>query len=252
MTENITYAVLNLSATPGPSHRQKGNSKDNQAAPVYAEVKMKPLDLPSVKSGAAPGPIYQETKVTDKDTGQPGPRKKHCSKRWVLALIAVMVFLIVNGIIVGVALLFHGSGDSNKSAGNSGANTSTDCSEEWMKHKDSCYYFSNEKVKFNWNNSREECFKNKSDLVIINDTEELDFLNATQSEKGGYYFIGMIYSGTADKEWIWINKSQGLNKLLSIKRDRTDHYCAVIGFHKVTSAHCEEISTSLFLCEKKL
>uniref|UniRef100_A0A8D0GAZ0 C-type lectin domain-containing protein n=1 Tax=Sphenodon punctatus TaxID=8508 RepID=A0A8D0GAZ0_SPHPU len=149
-------------------------------------------------------------------------------------------------------VLFHGSGDSNKSAGNSGANTSTDCSEEWMKHKDSCYYFSNEKVKFNWNNSREECFKNKSDLVIINDTEELDFLNATQSEKGGYYFIGMIYSGTADKEWIWINKSQGLNKLLSIKRDRTDHYCAVIGFHKVTSAHCEEISTSLFLCEKKL
>ncbi|XP_055567857.1 C-type lectin domain family 5 member A-like isoform X2 [Falco biarmicus] len=119
------------------------------------------------------------------------------------------------------------------------------CPHPWEKNGKKCYFFSQELKKNDWNASRKECTDMGSDLVIIENKEELDYL-ASQST-GHYYLLGLKRS--KNEKWKWINDVEHSKDMFNIGGD-VNYCCAVIGHGKVETASCYGSSTTQNMCEK--
>ncbi|NXF53462.1 KLRBF protein, partial [Oceanites oceanicus] len=121
------------------------------------------------------------------------------------------------------------------------------CPPYWEKNGKKCYFFSEIRDKKDWNTSRKKCNDMNSDLVIIDNEEELHYL-ASQS-RGHYYLLGLTYS-KSEKKWKWINNVEHSTDMFTIRGDLTDYFCTVIGHGKVETASCDGSSTTQNMCEK--
>uniref|UniRef100_A0A674JUX0 C-type lectin domain-containing protein n=1 Tax=Terrapene triunguis TaxID=2587831 RepID=A0A674JUX0_9SAUR len=80
----------------------------------------------------------------------------------IIAVILGIFCLILLGVSVALAIkLFYGSFTDHSCPG---------CPDQWVRYRDSCYYFSN--VKRDWNSSRNFCSAQDSGLLVISDTKE--------------------------------------------------------------------------------
>ncbi|XP_023815530.1 C-type lectin domain family 17, member A-like isoform X2 [Oryzias latipes] len=78
------------------------------------------------------------------------------------------------------------------------------CPDSWMRFGCSCYYKSTEKK--TWNESRDFCQENGSDLVVVNSKEEQDFLSTLEPTSESW--IGLFAEWSSDKsEWKWVDGS---------------------------------------------
>ncbi|XP_039201174.1 C-type lectin domain family 5 member A-like [Crotalus tigris] len=113
---------------------------------------------------------------------------------------------------------------------------------KWERFRGHDYLFSEEKAA--WVNSQLDCKEWKSDLVIISDSKELEFIiNKTAMAN---YFIGLSYSESA-KHWEWIDHKEHNMNLFPI-RTTMDKDCAAIGAGGVSPVSCyDEFS---WICEK--
>ncbi|XP_067911710.1 CD209 antigen-like protein E isoform X2 [Heterodontus francisci] len=74
------------------------------------------------------------------------------------------------------------------------------CPENWMIFAGKCYFFS--LVKVNFENARRACQSNQSNLVVINNRIEQDFLaNRAESQ---FYWIGLT-DLIKEGEWCWVD-----------------------------------------------
>ncbi|KAM9247238.1 C-type lectin domain family 6 member A-like [Leptosomus discolor] len=76
------------------------------------------------------------------------------------------------------------------------------CPKNWKKNGQKCYLFLPIEKKNDWNTSRKACTDRNSDLVIIDNKEELNYL--ISQSKSNYYLLGLRYSKSENK-WKWIN-----------------------------------------------
>ncbi|KAM6473089.1 killer cell lectin-like receptor subfamily F member 1 isoform 3-T5 [Liasis olivaceus] len=113
----------------------------------------------------------------------------------------------------------------------------------WERFRGNDYWFSEEKE--TWLISKATCRDWQSDLVIISDRKELEFMmNKTAMAD---YFIGLTYSEIKNK-WVWTdNKELNLN-LFPIKQGTMDEECAAIRAGNVSPVSCYQ--TFNWICEK--
>uniref|UniRef100_A0A8D0GEV5 C-type lectin domain-containing protein n=1 Tax=Sphenodon punctatus TaxID=8508 RepID=A0A8D0GEV5_SPHPU len=83
---------------------------------------------------------------------------------------------------------------------------------KWKRHQGKFYLFS--EAKENWSNSRTVCDSLGSDLVIINDKKQLEFLH--NKTKNADYFIGLTYT-EPQRKWLWIDDTETKSNLLQHK-----------------------------------
>ncbi|XP_061863524.1 C-type lectin domain family 5 member A-like isoform X1 [Colius striatus] len=241
MSENLIYCDLNLTEPTRPRLQKVTHVQDS----TYTEVKVQPLD----------------TNVTSYG-------KIYCSRTQVAVLIAVIVFILV--LIVCLILLYFPTAsrtshsktnekalvtpkmvlatETGKDPRWSGENYDQDhtgCPHDWKKNGQKCYFFSEKK--YDWNASRKECQDMKSDLVIIDNKNELNYL--ISQSRGHYYLLGLMYSNSEEK-WKWINNTEHRSELFDIKTTYSDYFCAVIGHEKIETASCNGSSTTQNMCEK--
>ncbi|KAH1183434.1 hypothetical protein KIL84_004926, partial [Mauremys mutica] len=77
------------------------------------------------------------------------------------------------------------------------------CPVGWLKHRGKCYWLSKETG--NWKTSQNNCSINNSQILVIQDQEEMDFiLNIKRGPN--LVWIGFSFS-TAKKNWTWVNDS---------------------------------------------
>ncbi|XP_059672710.1 C-type lectin domain family 5 member A-like [Gavia stellata] len=248
MSENLIYTDLNLTEPTRPG-LQKVN--DVQGS-TYAEVKVQSLDTNAAASYTTSG-------------------KSCCSRTRVTVLVAVMILLLV--LAVCLILMYHPTASSQPdskttyeeelvtlglvlatetgrppcSSGENYKQDCTGCPQHWEKNGGKCYFFSEEMKKNDWNASRKECTDMNSDLVIIDNSKELNYL--LSRSKGHYYLLGLTYSKSENK-WKWINNVEHSRAMFNIGGDFTDYFCAVIGHGKVETASCCGSSTTQNMCEK--
>ncbi|XP_054668873.1 C-type lectin domain family 2 member B-like isoform X5 [Grus americana] len=152
---------------------------------IYAELNLTDSSRPRLqKITDVQGSIYAEVKVQSLDrnaaASYTSSGKSCCSRTRVTVLVAVIILLLV--LAVCLILLC--------------------CPQHWQKNEGRCYFFSEKMEKKDWNASRNICTKMKSDLVIIDNEEELKYLQS-QSE-GHYYLLGLIRS-KRENTWKWSN-----------------------------------------------
>ncbi|NWH52074.1 CLC5A protein, partial [Fregata magnificens] len=223
MSENLIYADLNLTESTGPRLQKVTDVQGS----TYAEVKVQSLDTNGAASYTSSG--------------------KSCFYRTrVAVLVAVITLLLV--VAVCLILMYHPTASSPPDA-NTFSTTYEEvfgCPTSWEKKGKKCYFFSEIQEIKDWNASRKECTDMNSDLVIIDNKEELHYLTSRSS--GHYYLLGLTYS-KSEKKWKWINNMGHRTDMFTVG-GALDYFCAVIGHGKVETAPCNGSSTTKNMCEK--
>nr|XP_042710947.1 C-type lectin domain family 5 member A-like [Chrysemys picta bellii]XP_042710948.1 C-type lectin domain family 5 member A-like [Chrysemys picta bellii]XP_042710949.1 C-type lectin domain family 5 member A-like [Chrysemys picta bellii]XP_042710950.1 C-type lectin domain family 5 member A-like [Chrysemys picta bellii] len=118
---------------------------------------------------------------------------------------------------------------------------------QWEGHRGNYYLFS--KAKEVWSSSRTECDDQSSDLVVISDRKEMEFLR--NKTRDADYFIGLTYS-EMEKRWYWIDKTELTRDLFTLKPNTLEYEndCAVIRAGEVSPASCHQ--QNQWICEKTM
>ncbi|CAM5159010.1 unnamed protein product [Eretmochelys imbricata] len=128
----------------------------------------------------------------------------------------------------------------NNSAEGSGCKL---CPPNWLLHRDKCYWVSKEKNP--WNESRDDCSRRSSRLLVIRDQDEMTFIQTT-SKDTNQIWLGLTVTSCARK-WTWVDGSL-FNQTLFKLVDPAEGKCGVI---KADGIQCEPCTTvSKWICEK--
>ncbi|KAM9119367.1 killer cell lectin-like receptor subfamily F member 1 isoform 2-T2 [Pangshura tecta] len=160
------------------------------------------------------------------DGGQEVPLSPRCYRTALGALGAWCIILTLAGIALG-AWVFQGPAHEDRlgAAGNasleelvshlrqrlcdSARGSAADgsgckvCPRDWLPHRDKCYWVSKES-KF-WNESFKDCEMRTSQMLVIQDREEMEFIkNITQGTN--LVWIGLTIK-SPEKKWTWVDTS---------------------------------------------
>ncbi|NWX49943.1 KRBBB protein, partial [Steatornis caripensis] len=224
MSENLIYADLNLIESTRPRLQEVTDVQGS----TYAEVKVQSLHTNAATSYTSSG-------------------KRCCSRTRVAVLVAVTILLLV--LVVCLILKYHTTASTlpDSKTFSTTYEEALGCPQHWENNGEKCYFFSQMKENKTWNASRKECTDMNSDMVIIDNEEELRYL--TSQSRNHYYFLGLIYS-KSEKKWKWINNVEHSPDMFEIGGDFTDYFCTVIGHGKVETASCDGSSTTQNMCER--
>ncbi|XP_064373863.1 killer cell lectin-like receptor subfamily B member 1 isoform X2 [Dromaius novaehollandiae] len=241
MSENLTYAGLNVAEL----NRSRLQKDTDIPGCVYAEVKVKSLDTSAVASYKAHGPTGQADMINSKD----GRRGKSCFSRTCVAVLIAMIVFLLLALGLGLILMFLRTQKppAEQESPIGSMSEERGCPSGWIRNRKKCYFFSQSRVIKDWDTYRQECKEIDSDLVIINNREELEYLFS--KSKGHYYLLGLKYSGS-ERKWKWINGTEHRTDIFKIAGKMTDYFCTVIGFDQVATASCNGSSTTQNMCEK--
>ncbi|XP_072281273.1 C-type lectin domain family 2 member B-like isoform X2 [Pyxicephalus adspersus] len=103
------------------------------------------------------------------------------------------------------------------------------CPEDWILFRNKCYYFSEEMA--TWNNSQMFCKRHNSSLAVIDDINELKFLNLFRANK---YWIGLT-SAENDSSWVWTNGALYLQTMFQITKNTNELEHAFINGNGIKS-----------------
>ncbi|XP_064373876.1 killer cell lectin-like receptor subfamily B member 1 isoform X4 [Dromaius novaehollandiae] len=232
MSENLTYAGLNVAEL----NRSRLQKDTDIPGCVYAEVKVKSLDTSAVASYKAHGPTGQADMINSKDGRRVLRTQKPPAEQESP----------IGSMSEERALPNTGSPPHSETFSTTSEET-IGCPSGWIRNRKKCYFFSQSRVIKDWDTYRQECKEIDSDLVIINNREELEYLFS--KSKGHYYLLGLKYSGS-ERKWKWINGTEHRTDIFKIAGKMTDYFCTVIGFDQVATASCNGSSTTQNMCEK--
>lgn len=179
------------------------------------------------------------TPFTNKDNEKAAYYDKHGTwqKLWsikvhLIPVLAVIIALLAIIVVVAVSR----SGESAK------------CMDDWLYYKCKGYYFSKEEA--TWNNSQKFCQSHNSSLAIIDNEEELNFLNAFKGPKN--YWIGLSRVNK-NFSWFWTNDTLYKERIFNITSLETEDGVlehAFLNHTGVKSEHGRQIK--MWICNKKL
>ncbi|XP_016077214.1 PREDICTED: killer cell lectin-like receptor subfamily F member 1 [Miniopterus natalensis] len=117
------------------------------------------------------------------------------------------------------------------------------CPNDWVQEKGKCYKFF--KTFTSWIDSQNFCLGMKSQLLMIQDKAELDFMQ-NNIQDGIYFWIGLNITHP-QKTWTWLDGTPLNPQLFQVKGKAEDNACAMITKKGVFSEKCH--SHSYQICQ---
>ncbi|XP_025050979.1 killer cell lectin-like receptor subfamily B member 1B allele C [Alligator sinensis] len=118
------------------------------------------------------------------------------------------------------------------------------CPVDWRLHGDKCYWVSTKPK--SWSESREDCAARSSQLLLIQDREELDFMKSlTLANK--HFWIGLSVP-SPEKGWTWLNGSQLNPAVLPVPGLPEGKVCGAVSGNQIQSESCS--TGFLWICQK--
>ncbi|XP_028941350.1 killer cell lectin-like receptor subfamily F member 1 [Antrostomus carolinensis] len=253
---------------------------------TYVDVAMLPRERPHVPSRTSvPGNTitYAELRVKPKPKGSSRSEtsasgcRHGCSAWFYLALVLGVLVLILLGVIAVLAKQFL-KGRAGKlevlsqyglnSTGNYISSEKTVsvvflkwlmeelcedgqgrmcelCPPGWQLHRGRCYYFSEEAV--SWDDSQKNCVARKSQLLVIEDEIEMEFIDNKEKDTK-YIWIGLKIQDMK-KKWSSIEDRGVKEDRMDTNRIETDKNCAVYRRKNMIQAdNCQTLKK--WICKK--
>nr|XP_021518041.1 killer cell lectin-like receptor subfamily B member 1B allele C [Meriones unguiculatus] len=99
-----------------------------------------------------------------------------------------------------------------------------------------------------WKEGVDDCIQKGATLLLVQDQEELRFLQDWIKEEGLSFWIGLSYK-LPDKTWMWINNSALSSDVIQVIGEAKADSCAAISKDKVLSEGCG--SDIRWICQKE-
>uniref|UniRef100_A0A8C0QN26 C-type lectin domain-containing protein n=1 Tax=Chelonoidis abingdonii TaxID=106734 RepID=A0A8C0QN26_CHEAB len=114
------------------------------------------------------------------------------------------------------------------------------CPMDWLSHRGKCYWFSKDSK--NWTESRADCSAKSSRKLVIQDQEEMEFI---QNVTRGKYHVWLGLSVTsAEKNWTWVD-----NSVFPVTGPTDVNSCGVIKGNRIHSETCS--AEFKWICQKE-
>ncbi|XP_075269547.1 killer cell lectin-like receptor subfamily F member 1 isoform X2 [Opisthocomus hoazin] len=253
---------------------------------TYVDVAMLPKERPHVPARTSvPGNTitYAELRVKPKPKGSDRSETsasgchRGCSAWFYVALVLGVLVLVLLGVVAVLAKQFlkgpAGKLDilSQYGPNNTGNNISSEkavsmvrlkwlmeelcddgqgttcelCPPGWQLHRGRCYYFSEEAV--SWNDSQRNCLARKSQLLVIEDEMEMEFIDNKEKDTK-YIWIGLRIQDMK-KQWSSVQDPGLEENRIPINRMETDKSCAVYRRKNMIQAdNCQTLKK--YICKK--
>ncbi|XP_075769650.1 killer cell lectin-like receptor subfamily B member 1B allele C [Pelodiscus sinensis] len=119
------------------------------------------------------------------------------------------------------------------------------CPPNWILHRDKCYWVS--KNKSSWNKSCDDCSRRGSRLLVIQDQDEMTFIQTTFKDINRFW-LGLIITSPL-RNWTWMDGSL-LNQTLfkSVNPPEGNNNCGVIKADVIRFESCR--AAAKCVCEK--
>ncbi|KAM6162652.1 oxidized low-density lipoprotein receptor 1 [Erethizon dorsatum] len=128
-------------------------------------------------------------------------------------------------------------------------NCSGPCPQDWIWHGENCYLFSS--GLFNWETSRKNCSALGAQLLKINNTNDLDFIQQVISHSSLPFWMGLSLR-KPEEAWIWEDGSPLRPHLFKLRGAFSHIYpsgtCAYIQWGDVFADNC--ILVAAHICQK--
>uniref|UniRef100_A0A8C0J307 C-type lectin domain-containing protein n=1 Tax=Chelonoidis abingdonii TaxID=106734 RepID=A0A8C0J307_CHEAB len=119
------------------------------------------------------------------------------------------------------------------------------CPMDWLSHRGKCYWFSKDSK--NWTESRADCSAKSSRKLVIQDQEEMEFI---QNVTRGKYHVWLGLSVTsAEKNWTWVDNSVLDQTLFPVTGPTDVNSCGVIKGNRIHSETCS--AEFKWICQKE-
>nr|XP_014435716.1 killer cell lectin-like receptor subfamily F member 1 isoform X1 [Pelodiscus sinensis] len=130
----------------------------------------------------------------------------------------------------------------NSSAGDSGCKL---CPMHWKPHRDKCYWLSDGSTY--WSRSRDDCTQRRSHLLVIQDQEEMVFIQNIIGDQNPVWFGLNITSPR--KNWTWVDGSPLNQTLFMVLGPAENNSCAALKKNRIQPEIC---NTDLkWICQKE-
>ncbi|XP_042311753.1 killer cell lectin-like receptor subfamily B member 1B allele B isoform X2 [Sceloporus undulatus] len=117
------------------------------------------------------------------------------------------------------------------------------CPETWLRHKDKCYWISREKN--TWNKSHHDCTAKVSQLAVIKEKAELDFIKGI-TDGAQLLWLGLT-AIPLTSEWSWVEGSLLNDTLLQVTGAAQANSCGMLKGEKIISEACSAVTK--WICE---
>uniref|UniRef100_A0A3P9Q1X1 C-type lectin domain-containing protein n=1 Tax=Poecilia reticulata TaxID=8081 RepID=A0A3P9Q1X1_POERE len=132
-----------------------------------------------------------------------------------------------------------------------GVRSCTSCQKGWDYQISSCYAYNDADLPYrtNWEGAREDCKTKNSDLPVVSNNAEKDYVKTQSPVIGNIngYWIGLRAEGG---KWKWLDGSDLTDQAWIQQQNATDGQCVTsLQTREWTSVSCTE--RNAWICEKK-
>ncbi|XP_074975692.1 killer cell lectin-like receptor subfamily B member 1B allele A [Caretta caretta] len=120
------------------------------------------------------------------------------------------------------------------------------CPRHWVPHRDKCYRLSEENQY--WSRGRDDCARRGSHLLVIQDREELEFIQNIPGNQNPVW-IGLNITSPGRK-WTWVDDSPLNQTLFTVSGPAEENSCAAVKKNRIQSEICT--TDYKWICQKEV